>query len=148
LSRRKAREYAFKVVFQVDQVKADPRKAFDYLLENQLTDSDLPENKLTEKECSFSWQLIEGTLQYMAAIDEKIARYSRDWSVERMSSVDRNLMRVAGFEIMYLPGAEPVIAIDEAVEIAKKYGEENSSAFVNAILDRIQGDRDESVSGD
>ena len=49
MSRRKAREYAFKVVFQVDQVKADPRKAFDYLLETQLTDNNLPENKLTEK---------------------------------------------------------------------------------------------------
>ena len=68
----------------------------------------------------------------MPAIDERIARYSREWSVDRMSSVDRNIMRVAGYK--FCSPVSPVIAIDEAVELAKRFGEEQSGGFVNAIL--------------
>lgn len=131
MSRRRAREYAFKVIFQVDQVQAEPHAALGYLLS---------EVDLVEKDRQFALDLIEGTLNNLPVIDEKIARYSRDWSVERMSSVDRNIMRVAGYEILFRDEVSPVIAIDEAIEMAKKYGEENSGSFVNAILDRIQGE--------
>ena len=84
----------------------------------------------------------------MPAIDERLARYSREWSVDRMSSVDRNIMRVAGYEILFRQEVSPVIAIDEAVELAKRFGEEQSGGFVNAILDRIQGEKHESVFRD
>lgn len=132
MSRRKAREIAFKVIFQVDQVNADPRTAFKYLLEDQV---------LRDKDYEFSWTLIDGCLHNLAQIDASIARYSTDWSIERMSSVDRNLMRVAAYEILYLQGSEAIVAIDEAIEISKRYGESNSAAFVNAILDRINRDK-------
>lgn len=131
MSRRRAREYAFKVIFQVDQVQAEPHAALEYLL---------AEGDLAEKDRQFALDLIEGTLNKLPVIDEKIARYSRDWSVDRMSSVDRNIMRVAGYEILFRNEVSPVIAIDEAIEMAKKYGEGNSGSFVNAILDRIQAE--------
>lgn len=131
MSRRRAREYAFKVIFQVDQVQAEPQAALEYLL---------TEGDLVEKDRQFARDLIGGTLNNLPVIDEKIARYSRDWSVDRMSSVDRNIMRVAGYEILFRDEVSPVIAIDEAIEMAKKYGEDNSGSFVNAILDRIQGE--------
>ena len=131
MSRRKARELAFKVLFQVDQVNADPHQAFTYLIN---------EAPLAEKDQDFAWELINGSLEKLAAIDDKIAHYSRDWAVGRMSAVDRNLMRLACYEIVHLEGAQPVVAIDEAIEIAKKYGEDSSAGFINAILDKILGD--------
>lgn len=128
MSRRKARELAFKVIFQVDQVNADPRTAFAYLLE---------ENNLAESESEFSWSLVESYLQNQPTIDKLISTYANDWSIDRMSSVDRNLMRVASAEILFLEGSQAAVAIDEAIEISKKYGEDNSAAFINAILDKI-----------
>jgi len=131
LSRRKARECAFKVLFQVDQVVADPQVAFNYILE---------ETELAEKDQGFSWDLIEGTLEHRKEIDEKITSFARDWTINRMPTVDRNIMRLAAFEILYMPQAQPVVAIDEAVEIAKIYGDENSPSFINAVLDRLLGE--------
>jgi len=108
----------------------------------------LDEQALPDKDQQFAGELVEGTLQYRQLIDEKIARYSREWSVDRMSSVDRNIMRVAAYEILFRQEVPAVVAIDEAIELAKRYGGEQSSRFVNAILDRIQGEKHESVPGD
>ncbi len=135
MSRRKAREYAFKVLFQVDQVAAEPGRAFNYLL----MESDLP-----EKDIKFSQQLIQKTISNFNEIDEKIASYASDWAIDRMPAVDRNIMRLAACEILYLESVDSVIVIDEAIEIAKKYGGESSPAYINAILDRLIGDRKQS----
>jgi transcription antitermination protein NusB len=131
LSRRKAREIAFKVLFQVDQVDAEPRQAFNYLLE---------ETRLSEKDNEFAWTLIEGTIAKMNDIDAIIANFSKDWTVQRMSSVDRNLLRIASYEILYHNSAQSVVAIDEALEISKRYSEPASVGFINAILDRIKAE--------
>lgn len=131
MSRRKAREFAFKVLFQVDQVDADPHRAFKYLLQD---------NTLAEKDQVFSWDLIMGSMSHLEQIDEKISQYARDWSLNRMSAIDRNIIRVAGYEVMFYEQSEPVVAIDEALEIAKKYGDETSAAFINAILDKMLGE--------
>lgn len=124
---------AFKVLFQVDQVGADPQRAFGYLQE---------EGSLAEKDRDFSWDLVQGCLSDLPRIDTGLARYSRDWSLDRMSSVDRNIMRVAAFEILHTDRSQAVVAIDEAIEIAKKYGDEGSASFVNAILDKILGEKE------
>ncbi|SHG64988.1 NusB antitermination factor [Thermosyntropha lipolytica DSM 11003] len=131
MSRRRARETAFKVVFQVEQSGIDPGEAFAYLLEEK----DLP-----EKDRDFAWRLVQSCLEHREKIDQKIAQYSRAWDISRMSSVDRNIMRIAAAEMLYLKEDLPVIAIDEAIELAKVYGDEKSSAFVNAILDKIAGE--------
>ncbi|MEQ8200963.1 MAG: transcription antitermination factor NusB [Syntrophomonadaceae bacterium] len=129
MSRRKARELAFKVLFQVDQVQADPRQAYEYLLE---------ETPLAEKDREFAWSLAEGAAEKLPEIDDILAGLSKEWSVKRMSSVDRNLLRLAAYEIMYHTGSQAVVAIDEALEIAKRYSEPASVGFINAILDRIK----------
>lgn len=131
MSRRKAREIAFKVLFQIDQVDADPHCAFRYLLQ---------ENSLADKDRIFSWDLIMGCLEHLEQIDSKISLYAKDWSLNRLSAIDRNIIRVAGYEVMFYENSEPIVAIDEALEIAKKYGEETSVAFINAILDKMLGD--------
>ena len=132
MSRRKARELAFKVMFQVDQVNAEPRQAFNYLLE---------ETPLSGKDKEFAWTLIEGIIEKMNDIDAIIAGFSKDWTVQRMSSVDRNLLRLASYEILYHNTAQSVVAIDEALEISKRYSEPASVGFINAILDRIREDK-------
>lgn len=116
----------------MDQVNADPEKAFRYLLEDMT---------LADKDREFSWDLIRGCLQELPQIDSSLAKYSRDWSLGRMSSVDRNIMRVAAYEINNIDKSQAVVAIDEAIEIAKKYGDEGSASFVNAILDKILGEK-------
>jgi len=129
LSRRKARELAFKVLFQVDQVDTEPQEAFDYLMQ---------ESPLAEKDRDFAWSLVEGSVEKIEQIDALLASFSKDWTVQRMSSVDRNLLRVASYEILYLDQTQPVVAIDEALEIAKRYSEPASVGFINAILDKIR----------
>lgn len=129
MSRRKARELAFKVLFQVDQVDTEPQEAFDYLMQ---------ESPLAEKDRDFAWRLVEGSVEKIEQIDALLASFSKDWTVQRMSSVDRNLLRVASYEIIYLDQAQPVVAIDEALEIAKRYSEPASVGFINAILDKIR----------
>lgn len=124
---------AFKVLFQVDQVGADPQRAFRYLQ---------AEGSMAEKDREFSWDLVQGCLSDLTRIDTGLARYSRDWSLDRMSSVDRNIMRLAAFEIIHTDRSQAVVAIDEAIEIAKKYGDEGSASFVNAILDKILGEKE------
>ncbi|HEX3010615.1 MAG TPA: transcription antitermination factor NusB [Syntrophomonadaceae bacterium] len=139
MSRRKAREVAFKVLFQVDQVEADPHRAFRYMIQDV---------QLEEKDRDFSWQLVEGSLNHLREIDEKISHFAKDWALERMSAVDKNIMRIASFEILFTEDSQSVVAIDEAIEISKRYGEENSGSFVNAILDKILGEKNEHLSGD
>ena len=132
MSRRKARELAFKVLFQVDQVNADPLAAFNYLLE---------ESSITEKDSEFAWSLVIGALERLDTIDSIIASFSKDWTVQRMSSVDRNLLRLASYEIIYDDATQAVVAIDEALEISKRYSEPASVGFINAILDKIRIER-------
>jgi N utilization substance protein B len=132
LSRRKARELAFKVLFQVDQVNAEPFKAYNYLLE---------ENPIPDKDSEFAWHLIQGVVDKTDEIDNALANFSKDWTVQRMSSVDRNLLRLASYEILYMEGAQPVVAIDEAIEISKRYSEPASVGFINAILDKVRGEK-------
>jgi len=128
LSRRKARELAFKVLFQVDQVRAEPRESFDYLASV---------SNLSSENLEFSWHIVEGVLKHNEEIDRLIQNHSKEWSLERIAPVDRNILRIGIFEMLYADNVSPAIAIDEAIEIAKRYGEENSSAFINAVLDRI-----------
>lgn len=129
MSRRKARELAFKVLFQLDQVDADVKDSFTYLL---------PEINLIEKDQEFSWLLIEGTRSHLNEIDSILQNYSKEWTIERMPAVDRNILRLGIYELLFEQGMQPAIAIDEAIELAKRYGEGNSPAFINAVLDRVR----------
>jgi len=132
LSRRKAREAAFKILFEIDLVNNDVEEALHRL------ESDL---SLREEMREFIAVLVRGTLSHRAEIDQRISRYSPDWPLERMPTVDRNLLRMAAFEMLYGGDVHPVVVINEAIEMAKIYGDDNSRAFINAILDRIKEDR-------
>ena len=86
----------------------------------------------------FFLQLVNGVLAAQPQIDSLIERYSKNWRVQRMSCVDRNVMRVAVFEMLFCPDIPPKVSINEAIDVAKKFGTEESGAFINGIVDRIR----------
>ena len=85
----------------------------------------------------FTFQLIESTLQNLEEIDQMIKKFSDNWEVDRMGAIDRNILRMASCELMFHKNVPGKVSIDEAVEIAKKYGGNQSPEFVNGILDRV-----------
>ena len=88
----------------------------------------------------FAEPLIRGTLEHQAELDERIKQYAKNWDLHRMAVVDRNILRLAIYEMLYRDDIPPVVSINEAVDIAKKFSTEDSGKFVNGILDKVKGD--------
>ncbi len=127
MSRRKGRELAVQMLFQHDmseETAAESRKLFWMC------------NKASTAAKRFANSLYRNVVQNQKDLDELISRHSRNWKIERMSAVDRNTIRMAIAEYLYIKAPRAVIT-DEATEIAKIYGSEKSGAFVNGILDAI-----------
>jgi N utilization substance protein B len=129
MNRRRAREYALQILFQLE-----------------LTDSKLSEEMLkefwegnVEKKGvrDFTLTIVKETLANLDAIDEIIIKAAENWSLERMAVIDRNILRAATYELTYRSDIPPSVAINEAIEIAKKYSTIDSASFINGILDRI-----------
>lgn len=89
---------------------------------------------------AFAAELIEGTLQHRDECDERLRAVTRNWNIKRMAAIDRNILRMALFELMHCPDIPPKVTINEAIELGKKYSTANSGAFVNGILDRVRID--------
>jgi N utilization substance protein B len=88
----------------------------------------------------FTEQLVSGVQANIEAIDERIRKYAANYELHRIAAVDRNILRLAIYEMLFCPDIAPVVAINEAIEIAKRYGTDKSGGFVNGILDRIKGE--------
>jgi len=97
----------------------------------------------TEEEVAtraFADELIAGVLAQRPALDERIKKYAKNWDLHRMAVVDRNLMRLAIYEMLHREDIPPIVSINEAVDIAKKFSTVDSGKFVNGILDQIKGE--------
>lgn len=126
--RRNARELALQILFQTEFA---PQISANEFME-------VFEQSFDAETVSYAQQLISGVQEHRAAIDAKIQAASRHWKIERMASVDRNVLRIAVFEMKF--ASNPLkenIVIDEAVEIAKKFGTTDSGSFVNGVLDQV-----------
>jgi transcription antitermination protein NusB len=88
----------------------------------------------------FADALIRGILTHWATIDAEIKKYAQNWNLERMAVVDRNVIRLATYEMLYRPDIPPIVSINEAVDIAKKYSTQDSGRFVNGVLDQIRSE--------
>ncbi len=86
---------------------------------------------------AFAEDIVNNVRLRVEEIDRKISEYATNWQISRMAVIDRNVLRMGLYELMYAPGIPPKVAINEAVELAKKYGDTESSKFVNGILDKI-----------
>jgi N utilization substance protein B len=89
---------------------------------------------------AFADPLIRGTLEHRQQIDALIGKFARNWSLKRMATVDRNVLRLAVYEMLHRDDIPPVVSINEAVDIAKKFSTQDSGKFVNGILDKIKGE--------
>lgn len=128
MSRRLARQKAFQVLFQVDVGRTPLELAWQQVLEG---------GRLAEPYLGYARLLVDGTLAHLEEIDRLISRHSFDWRLERMGSVDRNVLRLGVYELLYCPDTPASVAINEAIELAKLYHDEEAGRFVNGILDAI-----------
>jgi N utilization substance protein B len=119
---------ALQVLFQVDVGKADPESALVYTLH---------ECKATGVTADFTRTLVAGTLDHQQQIDNYLTSYATDWDLPRMANVDRNILRLSLFEMLYYPATPINVAIDEALELAKIFSHKDAPRFINGILGRI-----------
>jgi N utilization substance protein B len=128
MKRRKAREYALQILFQLDIRKEKPSAAvLKHFWAEYEPDEDVK---------AFSEEIVKGTYKHIARINELLHQCAKNWSLDRMAVVDRNVLRMAVYEILYRIDIPTSVTINEAIEIAKKYGTDESGSFVNGILDR------------
>ncbi len=126
--RTRSRECALQILYQIDITKSRFSGALsDYLMDHEVSDE-------IRNYCE---KLVEGTVKNLGNIDSAIIRYATNWQLNRMAVVDRNILRLATYELLYLEDIPPKVAINEAVELAKKFGDNDSGKFVNGVLDKI-----------
>lgn len=89
---------------------------------------------------AYAEQLVAGVTQHLGELDQVIEKYAANYKLERIAVVDRNILRLALYEMFHCPDVPPVVAINEGIEIAKRFGSEESGRFVNGILDRARGE--------
>jgi N utilization substance protein B len=127
-ARRKARELALQMLYQHDLSGNAP----DTILS---TFEDLQKSKPNTRE--FATKIFKGTVDHLPKIDEMIVQQAENWRIERMAVVDRNIIRMSIYEFLHEHDTPKLVIIDEAIEIAKKFGTQKSSQFINGILDGI-----------
>jgi transcription antitermination protein NusB len=130
-ARSTAREAALQMLFALEASGAEvDRVIVDYWLE---TPGD-PEDRL------YADELVRGVSRELEQTDARLRAASKNWRIERMTRVDRSVLRLGAFELAHRPDVPRAVILDEAVEIAKRYGTEESGAFVNGVLDRVADD--------
>jgi N utilization substance protein B len=130
--RRKAREHALQLLFQQDSSQGKTPLGGTSALHPP---ADKPVDDFVDR-------LIRGVTRHLSEIDSLIRKHAEHWSLERMALVDRNVLRIAVFELLYLDDIPAKVTLNEAIEVAKRYGDESSSAFINGILDRMLGEEE------
>jgi len=128
-NRRKSRELAMQALFFIDMIQNDPQEMLDRFCENFRPSS---------KMLPFFMALVKGVIHSRTEVDAIIERFSSNWKLNRMPCVDRNIMRIAVYELLCCPDIPYKVSLNEAIDIGKKFGTEESGAFINGILDSIR----------
>lgn len=126
--RSKARAVALSLLYQIEIAKVDYRQALQNYLENY------PQK---QEVIDFSSLLAEGVVKNLPSIDSFIKKHVKNWEIARMAVIDRNILRMGCFELLFSEDIPPKVAINEAIELAKRFGDIDSPRFVNGILDKI-----------
>jgi N utilization substance protein B len=129
--RRKSREYALQVLFQLNITKQEAIKALSQFQEHFSSDGEADE---------FLKRLVLGVLEHRQELDRLIEQYSENWRLDRINIIERNILRMALFELLYCEEIPPKVTINEAIDLGKRYGSGDSGGFINGILDRIQNE--------
>jgi N utilization substance protein B len=138
-SRRRSRQRALQILFQWDFRRQPPDDAINAYYDT-LYSEEHPERD------PFVAELVRGTVQYAAEVDERIAKHAEHWRMERMPAVDRNILRLAVYE-MTRGGTPAAVAIDEALELARRFSSEESVQFINGVLDAVHRELEQGQAG-
>jgi transcription antitermination factor NusB len=130
--RTRAREFALQVLYQMDITHDSCDMALDNFWQSHADEPQAQELK------DFTSELARGVAENLKLIDSKITLYAANWQLERMAVVDRNILRLSCFELLFREDIPPKVSINEAVELAKKFSDPEAGKFVNAILDKIK----------
>ena len=138
IPRRKSREFALQVLYQLNFTKKDVHKTLAQFLDHFSG----KEEKVgtTRFRDDFRERLVLGVLEHCKEIDRLIEKYSENWRLDRMTIIDRAILRMATFELLYCGEIPPKVTLNEAIELGKRFGSEDSGSFINGILDRIQNE--------
>ena len=141
-TRRQARELALQILYQFDSLKESSSDSEDVeeLLSLFWDGNDIASDDDTKE---FSSILVRGSCSNLPSIDKILTSYSDNWRLKRMSTIDRNILRIAIYELLYLSNIPPPVTINEAVELGKRFGTEESGSFINGILDKIREAKEE-----
>jgi N utilization substance protein B len=129
IPRRKSREFALQVLYQLNLSKQDAVTALTQFQEHFRSSGEGD---------AFQKRLVLGVLDHCSDLDRLIERYSEHWCLDRINLIERNILRMAIFELLYCEEIPPKVTINEAIDLGKRYGSEDSGSFINGILDRIQ----------
>ena len=133
--RRVAREMVLQSLFQMDFTQAEPEEALAIALEVQ---QDEEKSEEAAKAIKYAEKVLKGTVEKLPEIDALIGKYAINWEVKRMPGIDRNILRMAIYEMRYGEEIVPVnVAVNEAVELAKQFGTEKSARFINGVLGKL-----------
>ncbi|MFA7230451.1 MAG: transcription antitermination factor NusB [Victivallaceae bacterium] len=140
-AKRLGRELAMQYLFQCDLAEADSKEPINWelFIEQAFAEHELKENRHSRKGGEYAEKLIKGVTDNQEQIDAAILGQSEKWDWERMAVVDRNIMRVAAYEMLFSADVPPVVSINEAVEIARDYSGEKAGNFINGVLNGIKG---------
>ncbi|OEF95519.1 transcription antitermination factor NusB [Vulcanibacillus modesticaldus] len=128
MKRREARERVLQILFQVDVAKNDVDEVIHSLKREQI---------IEEKDFSFIEDRVRGTYQNLKEIDELISKYLKGWTIPRLPNIDRAILRMSVYELLYEPDISVSVTLNEAVELAKLYGTAESAKFINGVLGSI-----------
>ncbi|MGA2317765.1 MAG: transcription antitermination factor NusB [Thermodesulfobacteriota bacterium] len=129
--RRKSREFALQVLYQLNITKQDALQVLTQFEGHFLSHGEADE---------FLKCLVLGVLEHFSELDRLIEKYSENWRLDRINIIDRNILRMALFELLYCEEIPPKVTINEAIDLGKRYGSEDSGSFINGILDQIQNE--------
>lgn len=149
--RTRAREFALQILYQLDlsqskisdtledfwQDRSKVPSALTQSIPGEAEKLDIERDKKDEEIRSYAEELVRGTIEKLPLIDKVIERFAENWTIKRMAYVDRNILRLSTYEMIHRADIPMKVSINEAVELAKRYGESDSSKFVNGILDKI-----------
>ena len=129
--RSRAREVALQLLYQRDLNPRIERDTLERFVHDRLRDPGLE---------PFALGLYDGVVAHAADIDRRLGEAATNWRLPRMAAVDRNVLRLGAYELLHTPETPPGVALDEAIELARRYGSADSPAFVNGVLDRLAKD--------
>jgi N utilization substance protein B len=132
MSRRKSREYALQLLFQTDFIGREPDSS-DFREFWSDKNEQEPIRRFTE-------DIVKGTISQISELDTVIEKITKNWLLQRMAAVDRNILRLAAYEILHRDDIPSAVTINEALEVAKKFSSQDSVAFINGVLDRLAKD--------